>query len=130
MVVSGLGVGLCKLFDEGAFLSGEGGFFLDLALETHQPFEEGFWARGASRDIHIDGDEVIDPLEHGVGAVHPTAGGTSAHGDAPFRFGHLVPDAFDGECHLVGDRSSDDHDVGLARGEAHDFGSEPRDVEP
>ena len=104
-------------------------FLFDFALETHEAFEEGFGAGRASGDVDIDGNEVVDALEDGVRAIHATAGGACAHGDTPFWFGHLVPDAFDGEGHFISDGAGHDHDVGLARGEAHDFCAEAGDVE-
>ncbi len=114
--------------EEFLFLIDEGFFAVDFALEAHEAFEEGFWARRAAGDVDVDGDDAVDALEDGVGAVHAAGGGAGAHGDAPFWFRHLVPDAFDGEGHFVGDGASDDHDVGLARGEAHDFCAEAGDV--
>ena len=124
MVEGWCGVGLGEVFDQRTFLCGERVFLFDFALETHEAFEEGFWAGRASGDVDIDGNEVVDALEDGVGAVHSAAGGACAHGDAPFWFGHLVPDAFNGESHFISDGAGDDHDVGLAWGEAHDFGAE------
>ncbi len=114
--------------EEFFFLIDEGFFAVDFALEAHEAFEEGFWARRAAGDVDVDWDDAVDALEDGVGAVHAAGGGAGTHGDAPFWFRHLVPDAFDGEGHFVGDGASDDHDVGLARGEAHDFGAEAGDV--
>lgn len=121
------------LADEGGeeflFLFAESGFGFDFPLEAHEAFEEGFGSWGASADIDVDGENLIDSLEDGVAAIHAATGSARAHGDAPFGFGHLIPDAFDDEGHFVGDGAGDDHDVALAWGEAHDFGAEAGDIE-
>jgi len=114
----------------GNFLEGgKDGFFGNLLLELDEAVEESFGARGTAGNVDIDGEDAVDALEDGVGAVHAAGGGASAHGDNPFGFSHLVVDSADGEGHFIGDGAGDDHDVGLAGGEAHDFGAEAGDIE-
>ena len=101
----------------------------DFFLEFHQSFNEGLGTWRAARNVDIDRDEIVDALQHGVGAIHPTGRSASTHGDAPFWLGHLIPHAFHRKSHFVSHGASDDHDVGLAWREAHDFHAEAGDVE-
>ena len=112
------------------FLSQERLFALDLFLQTHESFQKRFGARGTSRDINIDWDQLIDALQDGVTPIHPTARRARTHRDTPFRFRHLLPDPFNRQGHLVGDGAGDNHDVTLSWRKPHDFGAEPRDIEP
>ena len=95
----------------------------------HEPFQERFRPGRATGNVNVHRDELIDPLQDGVAAIHAAARSAGAHGDAPFRFGHLVPNPFDGQGHLVGDGAGDDHDVALARRKAHHFRAEAGDIE-
>lgn len=104
-------------------------FSIDFFLEFHQAFDECFWAWRAAGNINVHGDDLVDALENRVGAIHAAGRCAGTHGDTPFWLRHLVPDTFHGESHFVSDGSGDDHDVGLARGETHDFHAEAGDVE-
>src|SRR6056297_2253315 len=87
----------------------------DLFLESHETLEKCLGTWRTPGNVDIDRDEIVDSLKDRVAAIHSTGGSTGTHGDAPFRLGHLVPDALHGEGHLVGDGAGDDHDVGLPR---------------
>ena len=80
-----------------------------------RPSMQRLGPRRAAGNIDVHRDELVDALEHGVAAIHAAAGGAGAHGDAPLRLGHLVPDPLHRERHLVGHRAGDDHHVALAR---------------
>lgn len=58
------------VLDEGAFLVFGGVFCFDFLLQFHEAFDEGFWAWRAARDVDVYGDEAVDALEDGVGAIH------------------------------------------------------------
>ncbi len=92
-------------------------------------FDQGFRTWRAAGNIDIHGDELVDSLKHRVAAIHSAGRRAGSHGDAPFRLWHLVPDAFHGERHLVGDRAGNDQHITLARGKPHDFHAETGDVE-
>lgn len=68
----------------------------------------------ASWDIDIDGNNTIASTNNRVRIVIISASiGTGAHGDHPPGLGHLIVHFTKGRCHLVGQSSSNDHDIGL-----------------
>ena len=70
----------------------------------------------AARHVHVDRDELVDALGHGVGVpVWAAAVGARAEADDVLGLGHLVVQALDRGCHLVGDRARHHHEVGLPR---------------
>src|SRR5690606_21762876 len=75
---------------------GDGLLAADLLLEAHERVEVGRRVRRAAGDVDVDGEEVVDALDDAVDAVRPAGRGAHAHGDAPLRVGHLVPDPPDG----------------------------------
>ena len=105
-------------------------FALNFFLQANQSVQQRFRARWASRNVNVHRDKLIDPLQHSITAIHPAARCARAHGDAPFRFRHLLPNPFYGQRHLVGDGAGDNHDVTLSWRKPHHFGAEPRDIEP
>src|SRR5215213_9859337 len=90
----------------------------DLVLKPHQAVKERFRARRAARNIDIDRDYAIDSLQGRVRGERPSGRRASAHGDAPFGLGHLVPDSLNDGSHLERGRPGDDHQVRLARARA------------
>ena len=101
---------------------------LDLLLQERNGVDELLRPRGASRNIDVHWDHLIDGNESVV-REHAGRGGAGAHGDDPLGFGHLLVQAADDGSHLVRDASGDDHEIGLTRRTAHDFGAEARNVE-
>src|SRR6185436_17162708 len=89
----------------------------DLLLDLHYGVDDAFRTRWASRDVHVDRDEPVDPLDHGVVIENASAGRAGTHGDAPLRLRHLLPDLQEHRHHLEGDPPRNDHEVGLARRE-------------
>ncbi len=129
-VVGGHGLVVLGVFlEEDFLLILSGVLFFNFFLEFHEAFDEGFGARRAAGNVNVHRDEFVYSLKDGVGAIHAAGGGAGTHGDAPFWLRHLIPDAFYGECHFISDGSRDDHDIGLAGGEAHDLHAEAGDVE-
>ncbi len=112
---------------EGAF---EGTLFvIDFFLELKNGVENGFGARRAAGDVDVDGKHLIAALYDGV-VVEDTAGsGAGAHGDHPLGLGHLIVELANDRSHLLREAARDDHQVGLARRRAKNFGAETRDVE-
>src|SRR5262245_8396539 len=110
-------------------LISERAFPRNLFLQFHQAGEQRFRTRWTPRDVDVDRQKLIDALQHSVGTIHPAGGGARAHGDYPFRFGHLLINSFYSERHLVRDGARDDHHVTLTGGEAHHFRAEPRNIE-
>jgi len=103
-------------------------FLVDVALDGHDAFDELLWARGAAWDVDVDGDELVAALDDGVGVEDAAGARAGAHGDDPLGLGHLLVGALEDGEHLDGDAASDDEEIGLARGEAHDFGAKAREV--
>ena len=91
--------------------------------------DQGLGARRAAGNVDVDGDVAVDALEDVVALLERAAGdGAGAHGDDVLGLGHLVVEADDLRGHLLGDGAGDDHEVGLARGGAEDFGAEAGEV--
>ncbi len=78
----------------------------------------------------VDRDQTIDTLRHRVRVVRSAAGRARAHGDDPFRIGHLVPQPADDRGHLLGDRARHDHQVRLPRRSPEDLRAEAGHVVP
>src|SRR5258708_34096829 len=63
---------------------------VDLLLELKDGVENGFGARRAAGDIHIDGNDLIAALHDGVIVEDASGRGASAHGGDPLGLGHLI----------------------------------------
>src|SRR5215208_3407979 len=72
----------------------------DLILKPHQTVEQRFRARRATRNININRHYPVYTLQGRVGRERPACRSARAHSDAPFRLGHLIPDALDDRPHL------------------------------
>ena len=103
---------------------------IQLLAQGKQRFQDGFRAGRAAGNVNVHGNDLVHALKHGIGAEHAAGGGAGAHGDAPLGLRHLVPDAPDGQGHLVGNGAGHDHHVGLAGGKARHFGTEAGKVIP
>ena len=87
----------------------------DALLQEHDALEQGLGPGRASRDVHVDRDDLVEALGHRVGVpVGPAAVGAGAHRDHVLGVGHLLVEAPDRGGHLVGDGAGDDDEVGLA----------------
>src|SRR5262245_47159969 len=58
-------------------------FALDLLLDLHDGVDDAFGPGRASGDVHVDRNEPVDPLDHGVVIENASAGRAGTHGDAP-----------------------------------------------
>ena len=76
------------------------GFAHDDVLQAHQTVEQGFRSRRAAGNVDVHRNAAIDALHRGVGIKWPTGGGTSAHGNRPFRFRHLLVNSAHHRPHL------------------------------
>src|SRR6185295_7262879 len=102
----------------------------DLLLDLHDGVDDAFGPGWASGDVHVDRDEPVDPLDHGIVIENASAGRAGTHGDAPLRLRHLLPDLEQHGHHFEGDPPGNDHEVGLARREADDLRPEAGEVVP
>src|SRR5262245_43837619 len=105
-------------------------FAFDLLLDLHDGVDDAFGPGRASGNVHVDRDEPVDSLDHGVVIENASAGRAGTHGDAPLRLRHLLPDLQEHGHHLEGDPPRNDHQVGLSGREADDFGAEPGEIVP
>jgi len=93
-------------------------FTLNDVLQVDDRLDELFGTRRATRYVHIDGDEAIDPLHDGVGVENAARRGTGPHRDAPLGFVHLLPAPLEHGQHFHHDATGDNHQVALPRAEA------------
>src|SRR5262245_28311812 len=96
--------------------------------KLQEPVEHGLRTRRAARNVHVDGNDRIDPLHGGVVVVETARARADAEGDDPFGLGHLLVDALEHGRHLVGDRADDEQHVGLTGRETRQPGAEAIDV--
>src|SRR5664279_491471 len=76
---------------------------LDDLLELHHPVDESLWPGRTAGDVHVDGQDPVDPLDGRVAPlVAPAGTGAVAHGHAPLRLGHLLPQPDERAGHLGG----------------------------
>ena len=95
------------------------GLVLDFLLQIEHCVKERFRARGATTDIHVHRDDVVDTRNRAVAVVETARTSTSAHGNHPTRLSHLFVDALENRSLLVGNRTRDKQHVGLARSKTH-----------
>lgn len=118
----------------------------NLALQLQHRIHQCLRRRWATRHVYIDGHDAVAATNDAVAVVIiPAAVRTAAHADDPARLRHLVVDLPQRGRHLVGHRTRDDQDVGLARrgseessqpvlvvswgGEVHHFDGAAREAE-
>src|SRR3954447_24876790 len=90
-------------------------FVLDALLQQHDAFEQRLGPRRAAGYVDVDGDDLVDALGDGVAVpVWAAAVGARTHRDDVLGVWHLLVEPLDGRDDLVGDRSGDDDEVGLA----------------
>src|SRR5688572_3360822 len=73
----------------------------NLFLHLHNAINQRFRARWTSSDVDVDRANLIDPLQHAIGAIHPTRRGTRAHREDPLGIGHLIVDLAHRWSHLT-----------------------------
>src|SRR5436305_438064 len=74
---------------------------LDALLEQHDALEQGLRPRRAAGDVHVDRDDLVDPLGDAVRVPVGTAAvGAASHRDDVLGVGHLVVETPDGRGHL------------------------------
>src|SRR5215213_4630176 len=86
-----------------------------LVLQLQDAVIERLWGRRASRNVDVHGDDLIDPLHHGVRVIGTADVGARPHRDHPFRFGHLIVQGAYHGGHLLGHCARDEHHVRLSR---------------
>src|SRR5438552_18742958 len=69
------------------------GCAVDLLLELHDSVDQRFGARRAPGNVHVHRDHRVHALDDRVVVEDSPARGAGAHGDHPFRLGHLVVDS-------------------------------------
>jgi hypothetical protein len=85
-------------------------------------------SRGASGDVHIHGQNLIDSLHDAVDVVHAARVGARTHGDDPLGLGHLFVKSEDHRGNLFKHRPGDNEQVCLPRGGTQHLGSESSQV--
>lgn len=87
-----------------------------LLLQLENAKHERLGGRRTSGHVDIHRHNAVATSGDTVGVVVvATTVGAAAHGDDPSRVRHLIVDLAKGGCHLVGEGTGDNHDVGLAR---------------
>ena len=89
-----------------------------LLLQHHDAVHECFRPRRTSRDVHVDGNDRIDPLHHGVVVKHAARGRTGPHRNHPLRLWHLLIDPSNDGRKFQRHTSGTEEHIGLARGVA------------
>src|ERR1700754_5084607 len=64
----------------------------DLFLQQSDGVNQLLRTRGASRNVDIDRDDLIDALQYRVVVENSARRGAGAHGDDPFGLRHLLPE--------------------------------------
>src|SRR5436190_2603379 len=99
-----------------------------LLVEPQDALHQRLRPRRATRNVHVDRDDLVDALEGRVVVEHPAGARAGAHRDHPLRLEHLVVDLPQGRRHLVHDAAGDDQEVGLSRRRTERLHAEARDV--
>ena len=114
---------MLRLGNTGQFLP------VDFPLEFHESVQQRFGPGRATRNVDIDRDIAVDPLEHIVALFEWSArNGTGAHGNNVLRIGHLVVEPNNLWRHFLRDRAGDNHEVGLAGRWPEHFPAKTRNV--
>ena len=103
-------------------------FAVDFFLELEDGVEDGFGARRATGDVDVHGDNLIATLHDGVIVEDAAAGRASSHGDDPLGLRHLIVKLANDGSHFLREAAGNDHQIGLARRGAENFGAEAREV--
>src|SRR5439155_14643869 len=82
--------GVLESFCQSGLLVSERTLARNFLLQFHQTSEQRFGTRRATGDVNVHWDELIDPLKHGIRAVHAAGGSAGTHRYDPFRFRHLL----------------------------------------
>src|SRR5690606_6333117 len=92
----------------------------DLFLQFQETSDEGLRPWRATGNVDVDRNNTVYAFDYMIAVlpVGSSAIGTGAHGNYIARLGHLFIKSPDAVGHLEGDRSCDDHYVGLSGGRA------------
>ena len=104
-------------------------FRIDLFLELQNRVQERFRAGGTPRNVYIHWNNLIATLHDGVIVEDAAGSGARAHGNDPLGLGHLFVQTANDRGHFLREASGDDHQIGLTRGRAEDFGAKTSHVE-
>src|SRR5439155_2251697 len=104
-------------------------FAVDLLLELEDGVENSFGTRRASRDVNVNGNNLIAALHDGVIIEDAAGSGASAHGDDPLGLGHLIVKLANDRRHFLGEAPCDDHQIGLTGRGAKNFSAETGEIE-
>src|SRR6266540_7565136 len=67
----------------------------DLVLELHQTVDDALRTGRASGDVHVHGDDRVDPLDRRIVVVEPTRAGADTERDHPLGLTHLLIDTLE-----------------------------------
>src|ERR1700722_1611314 len=103
---------------------------VNLVLQLEQRVKKIFRTRGASRDINICRDDLVDALQHRIRIKRPADRRARAHRDYPFWIRHLVVDAFHHRRHLQSHGAGHNHQIALPRAGTKHFRPEASNIKP
>src|SRR5438067_12984458 len=70
------------------------GLRIDLPLQGHEDFDQGFRTRRTNGEVHVDGQKTVDTFEHVVALLEgPAVNGAASHRDHVFRLRRLIEDS-------------------------------------
>jgi hypothetical protein len=91
-------------------------------LQLEDAIHQSLRSRRATRHINIHRYNPITPPYHTITIVIiPAAIRTTAHRNDPSRLRHLIINLSESRRHLVCERTSNDHDIGLSRGSSENY---------
>src|SRR6266849_3329053 len=103
-------------------------FFSKTPNSEQDSVEEGLWSGRTSRNVNVDGYDVVDSSEGGIILAKDAAAyATGANGHHDSRFRHSLVGLQQGKLHVPGDGTGDQEHVGVTR-RCHELNSEAFDV--
>lgn len=88
----------------------------DLVLDPQKSLGQGLRAGRTAGNIDVDGNDLVYALTDRVGELKKAAAvGAASHRDNVLGIRHLIVEELGALGHLVSQRASDDHQIGLAR---------------
>jgi hypothetical protein len=86
----------------------------NLILNSQQAFRERFRPWRASRNVDVNGDDLVHAFTNGIGELKkPAAAGAASHRDDVFRIGHLIVEELGALGHFISEGSCHDHQIRL-----------------
>lgn len=100
----------------------------DLFLQDDESFEERLGTRRTPRNVHIDRNDLVNPLHDAVDVIHPARIRARTHGDHPLGLRHLFVEAQHDGGNFFEDGPGNYEKVRLPGGSPQHFRTEPGQV--